>query len=120
MMIIRTASAGTLESSDCQVTVSPSETTELEYSGANSVIFAKRTRNLVDEVLGENNVGHAKITIHDQGAIEITIRARLETALKRASKRECQTPAAVDSELGSVALSSWWKSVADETAKEAK
>lgn len=120
MMIIRTASAGTLESSDCQVTVSPSETTELEYSGANSVIFAKRTRNLVDEVLRENNVGHAKIAIHDQGAIEITIRARLETALMRASKQECQTPAAVDSELGSAALSSWWKSVADETAKEAK
>lgn len=119
MMIIRTASAGTLESSDCQVTVSPSEVTELEYSGANSVIFAKRTRNLVDEVLGENNVGHAKIAIYDQGAIEITIRARLETALKRASKRECQAPAA-DSELGSAALSSCWKSVANETAKEAK
>ena len=38
MMIVRTASAGTLESSDCQVTVSPAETTELEYGGANSAI----------------------------------------------------------------------------------
>lgn len=87
-MIAHTAAAGTLESSDCIVTVSPSDRVELEYSGANSVIFAKRTKNLVDAVLRKNNVSAAKIRIQDQGAIEITIKARLETALLRAAKGE--------------------------------
>ncbi len=119
MRIVRTASAGTLESSDCQVTVSPAETTELEYGGANSAIFANRTKRLVDEVLKEHNIGGVKVSIHDQGAIEITIRARLETALERASEPERPACAEPDSDEGSIALASWWKSVTSDTSKEA-
>lgn len=88
MKIIKSAAAGTLESSDCVVTVSPSDSTELEYTGANSVIFGKRTGALVDDILKEYNVTCAKVSICDQGAIEITIRARLRTALERAAAEE--------------------------------
>lgn len=86
MVILHTASAGTLESSDCQVLVSPSDKIEIEYTGPNSVIFAKRTQALANDVLKECGVQGAKVAIHDQGAITITIRARLKTALARASK----------------------------------
>ena len=88
MQLLHTARAGTLESSDCVVTVSPSDSFVLEYNGANSVIFAKRTEELVRGVLKKTGAENAKITIQDQGAIEITIKARLETALARASKGE--------------------------------
>ena len=88
MIILRTAAAGTVESSDCRVTVSPAEERSLSYAGANSVIFAKRTQSLVDEVLDEYSVRGAQVAIQDQGALAVTIRARLETALKRASRAE--------------------------------
>lgn len=88
MKLLHTASAGTLESSDCVVTVSPSETFALDYRGANSVIFAQRTETLVREILDKHSIAAAGVVIQDQGAIEITIKARLETALLRAAKGE--------------------------------
>lgn len=89
MIIVRTAAAGTVESSDCRVTVSPAKERSLSYAGANSVIFAKRTQCLVDEVLDAYSVSGAEVSIQDQGALTVTMRARLETALKRASQQEC-------------------------------
>ena len=86
LILLHTASAGTLESSDCLVTVSPSEKLDLEYKGANSTVFAERTMRLVESVAKEYEVEGAEISIQDQGALEITIRARLETALERAGK----------------------------------
>jgi len=38
--------------------------------------------------LAECGAENVMVTIHDMGAIEITIRARLETALERASAEE--------------------------------
>ena len=118
MTLLHTAAAGTLESSDCYVTVSPDETFKLKYSGANSEIFAKRTERLVKSVLDENNIACANVTIEDRGAIEITIKARLETALERASTPEPSAQGAdADAECGSAVLASWWKSVTREEGK---
>ena len=86
LILLHTASAGTLESSDCLVTVSPSEKLGLEYKGANSTVFAERTLCLVESVAKEYGIKGATISIQDQGALEITIRARIETALERAGK----------------------------------
>lgn len=82
--IKKIASAGTVESSDCLVTVGPSDHLALEYKGANSAVFQKRTEALLWEVLKKYGIDGADITIQDQGALEITMRARLETALERA------------------------------------
>ena len=86
LILLNTASAGTLESSDCLVTVSPAEKLKLEYKGANSEIFAERTKAIVENVLKKYGLGGAEISIQDQGALEITIKARLETAVSRARK----------------------------------
>lgn len=86
MILLRTASAGTLESSDCVVTVSPAEGLELDYKGANSAVFAERTRLLVEDVAAQYALKGARISIQDQGALEITMRARIETAVERAGK----------------------------------
>lgn len=88
MLLLHTASAGTLESSDCLVTAAPGDGFALDYRGANSAVFAKRTERIVREMLESHSVAGAKISIQDQGAIEITIKARLETALLRAAKGE--------------------------------
>ncbi len=86
MKLLHTASAGTLESSDCVVTVSPGEEIILDYRGANSAIFSKRTEELTRAILAKHSVEAACVVIQDQGAIEITIKARLESALMRAAE----------------------------------
>ena len=84
--MLHTASAGTLESSDCLVTVSPAGKLNLEYKGANSTVFAERTMCLVESIANEYDLKGVEISIQDQGALEITLRARIETALERAGK----------------------------------
>ncbi len=84
-MIVKTASAGTLESSDCLVTVSPSRETLIESSGPGGKLFAARNARVAREALARLGVTAARIAIQDQGALEITLRARIETALERAS-----------------------------------
>ncbi len=85
-MIKRTAQAGTLESSDCVVTVSPGKGLSLEYRGNNAMLFQDRTKKLVEQVTREKGVGDVDIQIQDQGALEPTIVARISTALARAMK----------------------------------
>ena len=86
LILLHTASAGTLESSDCLVTVSPAGKLNLEYKGANSTVFAERTMCLVESIANEYDLKGVEISIQDQGALEITLRARIETALERAGK----------------------------------
>ena len=83
-MIETIAQGGTLESSDCLVTVSPSPTLELECRGATAGLFAERNRAVVESVLRERGLTGAKVQIQDQGALELTLRARIGTAPDRA------------------------------------
>lgn len=85
-MVLRMAQAGTLESADCLVTVSEAEGFVLDYQGSNRKLFGERTRRLVSETLERFGVSGVRVTIQDQGALELVIRARLETALGRAMK----------------------------------
>jgi citrate lyase subunit gamma (acyl carrier protein) len=78
-----TASAGTLESSDCLVTVILSGNA-IEYEGANCSIFGGRTKKIAREIMEKYSVENASIHIQDQGALEVTLRARIETAIARA------------------------------------
>ncbi len=87
-MIRRMGQAGTLESADCLVTVTGSENGGLDYRGGNRTIFGERTRKLVEETLARFQVSGVQVTIQDQGALELVIRARLETALGRAMKED--------------------------------
>ncbi|MDR1965642.1 MAG: citrate lyase acyl carrier protein [Synergistaceae bacterium] len=82
--ISKTASAGSVESSDCLVTVTPADSIEIDYSGANKKIFEKRTEAMTRAILAEYSVTAGRVHIQDQGAIEITLRARIETAVERA------------------------------------
>lgn len=85
MKINRSASAGTLESSDIYVMVEPNEDgIELELESIVYNQFGEEIEKTVREVLSDMDVQNIKIQLKDRGAVECAIRARVETALRRA------------------------------------
>ena len=84
MEIVKTASAGTLESSDVFVEVAPGAgTVEVELESVVQLQFGEAIESVVREVLEENGVRSASVRVTDRGALECVIRARVETALLR-------------------------------------
>lgn len=86
MEIKKAAIAGTLESSDAQVTVEPGEGT-LELSIESSVInqFGKQIKAVLTQTLNRLEVTDAKVRVVDKGALDCTLKARLECAVFRAN-----------------------------------
>jgi citrate lyase acyl carrier protein len=86
MEIKKAAMAGTLESSDAQVTVEPGSGT-IELSIESSVIhqFGKQIRATILEALGRLEVESAKVTVIDKGALDCTLKARVECAVYRSN-----------------------------------
>lgn len=87
MEIIKTAMAGTLESSDAQVTVAPG-TQGLELVIESSVIhqFGGQIRAAILETLARLNVTQARVSVVDKGALDCTLKARVECAVYRANE----------------------------------
>ena len=84
MEIVKTASAGTLESSDVFVEVAPGAgRVEVELESVVQLQFGEAIESVVREVLAENGVRSASVRVTDRGALECVIRARVETALLR-------------------------------------
>jgi len=86
MLIRKSASAGTLESSDVYVEIEPG-TGQLEIS-LESVVenqFGEAILQAVRDVLKECEVQSAIVRVVDRGALECVLRARVETALVRAA-----------------------------------
>lgn len=84
MEIFKSASAGTLESSDVYVEIEPA--TDILSISVESVVekqFGEKIRSAVNEVLSEHGVSAASVRIIDRGALECVIRARVETAILR-------------------------------------
>lgn len=87
--IIRRATAGTLESSDVFVSLEPNASgLEIEIDSVVLGQFGDAIRGVVEEVLAEQEVQDAKLSIVDRGALDCVIRARVETAVLR-GKGEC-------------------------------
>lgn len=86
MKISKTAMAGTLESSDTQVTVEPGNG-GLELTVESSVIhqFGNQIKAVVLDTLARLEVTDAKIAIVDKGALDCTIKARVECAVYRSN-----------------------------------
>lgn len=84
MEILKPAVAGTLESSDCQVMVEPGDG-EIEFELDSAVInqFGNQIKKVVLETLKNLDVNDIKISVVDKGALDCTIRARVEGAIYR-------------------------------------
>ena len=84
MEILRPAVAGTLESSDCQVTVEEGEgKIELTLNSAVINQYGNQIRKVALETLNNLGVNNAKVTMIDKGALDCTIKARIEAAVYR-------------------------------------
>ena len=86
MEIKKPAVAGTLESSDCMVTVEPGNgSVELDLESAVIRQFGKQIRKVINETLDRLDVTDAKVTVVDKGALDCTIKARVECAVYRSN-----------------------------------
>lgn len=86
-MEIKTPStAGTLESSDAQVMIEPNDggiTLSLSSSVMNQ--YGRQIKETVLETLTRLGVENAAVTVVDKGALDCTIKARVECAVFRSS-----------------------------------
>ena len=93
MEIIKSAAAGTLESCDLLVTIEPAESgVDVDIISGVLRQFGRRVREVTLETLSRLDVAAAKVAIVDHGALDCTIRARVECAVFRASGRSGDIP----------------------------
>ncbi len=81
----KSVTAGSLESSDVLITITPLAEEHVEYVIDSIVIkqFGARIRQITEEMAKTAKISSARIRVQDRGALEYTLRARLETALER-------------------------------------
>lgn len=93
MEITRPAIAGTLESSDCQVTVEPGEG-KIEFYLESAVIhqYGNQIKTVVMDTLKRLEIDNVKLTMVDKGALDCTIKARVEGAIFRSACQLDQLP----------------------------
>ena len=85
MEILKSAAAGTLESSDCMVTVEPGDGLSLDLSSSVMNQYGRQIKAAVLETLERLDVKNANVTVVDKGALECTLKARVECAVFRSS-----------------------------------
>lgn len=83
MVIEKTAVAGTLESSDAQVTVTPADSLELHIESSVINQYGRQIKRTVEEVLDRLEVTSGFVSVVDKGALDCTLRARVECAVFR-------------------------------------
>ena len=86
MEIIKVAMAGTLESSDAQIVVEPGND-KIELIIESSVIhqYGKQIRKVVLETLERLGVTSGRVMVFDKGALDCTLKARVECAVYRSN-----------------------------------
>lgn len=93
MKLTKNAIAGTLESSDAQIMVAPgNHGREIELNSTVKKQYGKQILKTIHEVLDNLEVEDVVLSIQDQGALDCTIRARVETALLRATDYSEELP----------------------------
>ncbi|MBR6584672.1 MAG: citrate lyase acyl carrier protein [Firmicutes bacterium] len=90
-MIKQKATAGTLESSDIFVEIAPAEAGTGISLDLTSIVyqqFGPEIEAVIYDTLKELGVADAALTVKDRGAVDCTIRARIETAVCRGKGEE--------------------------------
>ena len=83
MEILKSASAGTMESSDVYVEIEPAQNLSVQLESVVRAQFGEQIESVIMDVLRENAVDKANVRVIDRGALECVIRARVETAIIR-------------------------------------
>ena len=87
MNIQETSVAGTMESSDIMITLSPRPEPGYEIELASTVLkqFGSKIREEIEKTLSDMDVPGAMVKAVDKGALDCTIRARVRAAVCRAA-----------------------------------
>ena len=85
MKIVKRAFAGTLESSDVYVEIGPGDAVQVDIDSVVFSQFGDSIMRSVKQVLDGFGINGAHVVLKDRGALDCTIRARVETAVRRAS-----------------------------------
>lgn len=83
MEILKSAAAGTLESSDCLVTVEPGDGINLELTSSVMNQYGRQIKATILETLERLGAENASVTVVDKGALDCTLKARVECAVYR-------------------------------------
>jgi citrate lyase subunit gamma (acyl carrier protein) len=86
MAILGTGQAGTLESSDIMITISPAESASgivLELASPVVKQYGRHIEELILNLVREQGLSDVKIHANDRGALDCTIQARVLTAIAR-------------------------------------
>ncbi|WP_425538393.1 citrate lyase acyl carrier protein [Microaceticoccus formicicus] len=87
MEIMKESVSGTLQSNDCLVRVLPgTEGVDLNLSSSVMKQFGDQIEKVIMETLIEMKVENCKIIVEDRGALDCTIKARVETAVNRSNE----------------------------------
>lgn len=86
MTIVREAMAGSLESSDILVRVSPGKgNLDVTCTSIVAAQFGNAIRTEIQNTLKKMGITNAVVAAEDKGALDCVIRARVEAAVLRAS-----------------------------------
>lgn len=84
MRVQKSAHAGTLQSNDCFIRISPSERLEILFNSPVAYEFGEQVEAMVQQCLERLGIDAVRVEIEDRGALDCTIAARLCTAIGRA------------------------------------
>ena len=85
MIITKTSQAGSFESNDIHITLSPNpnEGIQLHLSSVVMKQFGDQIKDVILTTLHQHHITSCIIECHDQGALDFTIKARVESAIAR-------------------------------------
>ncbi len=89
MKIEQTAQSGTFESSDIMILIKPVEINSGRIIELDSTVihrYGNEIKKTINLILDEYQINDINLIAKDKGALEPTIKARTETAIKRAIK----------------------------------
>ncbi len=88
MKLTKTGIAGTYESSDLYVKIEPNDKEQVEINLSSPVKeqFGEHIEKIVYQVLESNKIKSARLELKDSGALDCVIKARVESAIFRATE----------------------------------
>ena len=92
MQLKQTAMAGTMESSDIMVTIEPRDGGGIELELTSSVMqqFGRQIEEVIRETLQGLGVENAAVNAVDKGALDCTLKARVECAVLRSCGKSAE------------------------------
>ncbi len=82
--------AGTVESSDINIIIEPTDNSGIEIYLQSAVIkqFGRQIKKVIEETIKNEGVENAVVRAVDKGAVDFVIKARTLTALYRAADKD--------------------------------